>query len=104
MNDSSEIPLNHNKHLGWVFCLFVLLFVSVWSFLFSWGGGRAGGGGWPCQVACRILVPPPGIEPVPPALKVYSLPLHCQGSPWAGFYALSKETEPNTLDASVAQH
>ena len=27
---------------------------------------------WSCQVACRILVPWPGIEPVPPAVEVQS--------------------------------
>ena len=28
---------------------------------------------WPCHVACEILVPPPGIEPVPPTLVAQSL-------------------------------
>ena len=28
---------------------------------------------WPNYVACRILVPQPGMDPVPPALKVQSL-------------------------------
>ena len=28
---------------------------------------------WPCQAACGILVPQPGIEPVPPALGAQSL-------------------------------
>ena len=28
---------------------------------------------WPRRVACRILVPGPGIEPMPPALGVQSL-------------------------------
>ena len=34
----------------------------------------------PHHVACRILVPWPGIEPVPPAVETQSL-YHCQGSP-----------------------
>ena len=39
----------------------------IWSFfLFFWGGGL-------CHTACGILVPWPGIEPVPPALEVQSL-------------------------------
>ena len=28
---------------------------------------------WPCQVACGILVPQPGIKPVPTALRSWSL-------------------------------
>ena len=28
---------------------------------------------WPCCVACRILVPQPGIKPVPPAVEAPSL-------------------------------
>ena len=28
---------------------------------------------WPCHVACGILVPRPGTEPVPPAVEVQSL-------------------------------
>ena len=28
---------------------------------------------WPCCVVCGILVPQPGIKPVPPALKMQSL-------------------------------
>ena len=37
---------------------------------------------WPCHVACEILVPPPGIEPVPPAVEARSLKsLDRQGSP-----------------------
>ena len=31
------------------------------------------GGGVPCCVACRILVPRPGIEPVPPAVEARNL-------------------------------
>ena len=31
---------------------------------------------WSCQVTCGILVLPPGIEPIPPALEVQSLN-HC---------------------------
>ena len=27
---------------------------------------------WPCHMACKILVPQPGIEPVPPALEAGS--------------------------------
>ena len=27
---------------------------------------------WPCQAACKILVPQPGIEPLPPAVKARS--------------------------------
>ena len=29
--------------------------------------------GRPCHVACGILVPQPGIEPMPPAVEAYSL-------------------------------
>ena len=37
---------------------------------------------WPYSAACRILVPWPGIEPVPPAMEAQSLkPLDHQGSP-----------------------
>ena len=36
--------------------------------------------GGPYHAACGILVLPPGIEPVPPALEAQSLN-HCQGSP-----------------------
>ena len=32
---------------------------------------------WPCHTACRILVPQPGNEPVPKAVKAQS-PNHCQ--------------------------
>ena len=28
---------------------------------------------WPCHVACGILVPRPGMEPIPPAVEVRSL-------------------------------
>ena len=28
---------------------------------------------WPCRADCWILVPPPGIEPVPSALEAWSL-------------------------------
>ena len=28
---------------------------------------------WPCRVACGIIVPRPGIEPVPPAVEARSL-------------------------------
>ena len=28
---------------------------------------------WPCRMACGILVPRPGIEPMPPALEAWSL-------------------------------
>ena len=27
---------------------------------------------WSCGVACRILVPPPGIKPMPPAVEAWS--------------------------------
>ena len=37
------------------------------------GGFFFGGGGAPCLVICRILVPWPGIEPRPTALEVWSL-------------------------------
>ena len=33
-------------------------------------------------MACGILVPPSGIQPVPPALEVHSQPLDHQASPW----------------------
>ena len=33
---------------------------------------------WLCHVACGILVPGRGIEPVPPAVDAQSLPLGCQ--------------------------
>ena len=32
----------------------------------------------PCHMACRILVPQPGIQPVPPAMETESKPLDCQ--------------------------
>ena len=28
---------------------------------------------WPCPAACGILVPPPGIEPVPPPVEAWNL-------------------------------
>ena len=28
---------------------------------------------WPCHVACGVLVPQPGIKPVPPAVEAWSL-------------------------------
>ena len=28
---------------------------------------------WPCHEACRVLVPQPGIEPMPPAVEAWSL-------------------------------
>ena len=28
---------------------------------------------WPCYIVCGILVPQPGIEPVPPALETWNL-------------------------------
>ena len=28
---------------------------------------------WPCHAPCGILVPRPGMEPVPPAMEVWSL-------------------------------
>ena len=28
---------------------------------------------WPCRAACMILVPPPGIQPTPPAVEALSL-------------------------------
>ena len=31
---------------------------------------------WPCRAACRILVPRPGTEPMPPAVEAWS-PNHC---------------------------
>ena len=27
---------------------------------------------WPCRVACRIFIPPPGFEPVPPTVEAWS--------------------------------
>ena len=33
------------------------------------------------HAACEILVPQPGIEPVPPAVEAQSQQLHLQGSP-----------------------
>ena len=42
---------------GFHVCHFLLLFVCV---------------SWPMHAACRILLPPPGIEPVPSAVKVQS--------------------------------
>ena len=45
----------------------------VWGFCF-FGGGGAGGMQWESHhVACGILVPQPGIEPVSPALEALSL-------------------------------
>lgn len=42
---------------------------------------------WSCHVAWGILVPPPGIEPVPPALEAW-IPNH-QGSPCKFFFLSS---------------
>lgn len=35
---------------------------------------------WPCHLACGILIPQPGIDPLLPAVAVRSLN-HCLGSP-----------------------
>ena len=41
-----------------------------------------GGRGWWAALACGILVLPAGINPMPPAMEVWSLnQLDCQGSP-----------------------
>ena len=53
------------KNLTRIFILFIYLFTS------------------PCHVACGILVPWPGIKPMPPAVEVQSpKPLDHQGIPW----------------------
>ena len=36
-------------------------------------------------MACKILIPWPGIKPMPPAVEAESYPLGCQGSPGTGF-------------------
>ena len=36
---------------------------------------------WLHSTACGILVPPPGIKPVPPSVEAWKLPLNHQGSP-----------------------
>ena len=43
-------------------------FSLFWGGLFFWFWGVF----WPPNEACRILVPQPGIEPVPPAVEVQS--------------------------------
>ena len=44
---------------------------------------------WLHHVACRILVPQPGIKPMPLAVEVESSPLDCQGSPWSSDILIS---------------
>ena len=50
----------------WVYVI-MLFFVFVFCFLFFFLQGF-----WPHRMACRILVPQPGIEPMPPAVEVRS--------------------------------
>ena len=50
---------------------------------------------WPCRMACRILVPRPGIEPVPPAVEVQSL------NHWTAREVLAK---PNLLSVPSRVH
>ena len=56
---------NWGKILVFLLFFFFLLagFLSFIYFIFF----------WPCPTACGILVPPPGIEPAPPALEAWSL-------------------------------
>ena len=49
-----------------VFCCGGCLLYFFFSFLFCFEGE-------PCQVACVILIPRPGIDPAPPALQAWSL-------------------------------
>ena len=44
--------------------------------LVSWSSHHLEWFFWPCQVACGILVPGPGIQSMPPALEAWS-PNHC---------------------------
>ena len=48
-----------NYHLIIYFRKFLSLFISLYF--------------WPCLTACGILVPRPGVEPVPPELEAWSL-------------------------------
>lgn len=36
---------------------------------------------WPCHLACGMLIPQPGFDPLLPAVAVWSLNWDCQGSP-----------------------
>ena len=36
---------------------------------------------WPCRLACGVLIPQPGFDPLIPAVAVWSLNRDCQGSP-----------------------
>ena len=58
---------------------------------------------WLHHVAWRILVPQPGIKPMPLAVEVESSPLDCQGSPWSSDILIScdngmiQKTHPKCL-------
>ena len=54
--------------------------------IFQSGGLSFGVFFWPFCVACRVLVPWPGIKPMPPAVKSQSQPLNYQGSYQALFF------------------
>ena len=47
---------------------------------------------WPCCMACWILVPQPGTEPMSPALAADSLPLSHHGSPLCNRYKSTIKT------------
>ena len=54
-----ENSSDHNRPIGLFFLkLFIYLFVIIF---------------WPHRTACEILVPPPGIEPMSPAVEAQSL-------------------------------
>ena len=47
---------------------------------------------WPCHTACRILIPPPGIEPVPLQWKHGVLTIGFQGIPNEEIFLTKKMT------------
>ena len=62
-----ESSFNVSVELKWKFpkgCIQCMIHVGTWYFFFFF---------WLCHMACRILVPQPGTEPVPPAVEVQSL-------------------------------
>ena len=55
------VPLCDFSFSWWCVCVCIFWLIFIFFFFF-----------WPCRVACGILVPWPGIKPVPPAVEVWS--------------------------------
>ena len=63
MEMTSALAYNHLSHCGcWAMLVLGFFFFAFFCFCF-----------WPHSMACRILVPQPGIEPTPPAVEAWNL-------------------------------